>query len=195
MYCHQMKHLSIVPVLFGLALTSPADAQTVTVPKASQPSWQGKSIDEYYRYVGPDLDIQGGVGYDWNLSHNENSMVMGFLRVRTGVLWVPRWPWAFAAGMTVEGNNLPSFSNANGTVTLGGQFEALHVGSGLWFRGGVSADGQARPHFNAAFGHSLFGVELQTVSSGPNGYNDNVAVLGTLRIPLGFVFYVFDKSR
>ena len=190
-----MKHLAIVPVMLGLAVTSTSNAQTVTVPKTAQPSWQGKSIDEYYKYVGPDLDIQGGVGYNWNMTHGENSMPMGFLRVRTGVLWVPRWPWALSVGMTVEGNNLPSFQNGNGTLSVGGQFEGLHVGSGLWFRGGVSTDSQARPHFNAAFGHSLFGVELQTVSSGPNGYNDNVAVLGTLRIPLGFVFYVAEKSK
>lgn len=190
-----MKHLTIASVLAGLVLTTPASAQTVTVPKASHPTWQGKSIDEYYRYVGPDLDIQGGVGYNWNTTHAENDGVIGFMRLRTGVLWIPHWPWAFAAGMTVEGNNLPSFPSSNVTLSLGGQFEALHMGSGLWLRAGVSGDGQARPHFNAAFGHSLFGVELQAGGSGPNGYNDNIAVLGTLRIPLGYVFYVFDKSR
>lgn len=191
------KHIAVASILFGLILTSTqkADAQTVNVPQSSQASWRGGSIDNYYRYVGPDLDIQGGVGYNWNTTHADQNDILGFVRVREGVLWVPHWPWAFAAGMTVEANNLPSFQGTRGTISIGGQFEAIHIGSGLWFRAGTSVDGQARPHFNAAVGQSLFGIELQTVNAGPNGYDNNVAVLGTLRIPLGFVFYVIEKSK
>jgi hypothetical protein len=111
--------------------------------------------------------------------------------MRFGALWVPTWPWALTLGGTVEVNNLP--------VGIGGvQAEALHLGSGLWVRAGAGMDPFARPHMNAAAGWSIFGLEVSgfprnSVVTNGQDPREAVSLFATIRIPLGYVFYVFAK--
>jgi hypothetical protein len=185
----------IMALMFGLVMAFgvSANAQTVKVPEEQRSSWRGKSIDDYYRYVGPDIDIQAGVGYHFDTFSKSKDDALGIGRLRVGALYVPKYPWALSAGITVEPNTLSA-------VVWGTQVEAMHFASGFWLRGGVGADYYVRPHFNAALGYSLFGVEVQGFSQGdiaPNRFGnqrEGIALLGVVRIPIGFILYVFDKK-
>lgn len=180
----------VAMMVFGVS----ASAQTVKVPERQAMTWKGKSIDDYYRYVGPDIDIQAGAGYHWDTASKSQDAVLGMGRIRMGVLHIPHWPWAFSAGLTMEPNSLSA-------IVWGGQAEVLHLGSGLWARAGGGSDIYVRPHFNAAVGYSLIGIEIQGFSAGdfaPNVLNDHregVAILAVGRIPLGYLFYVFNKNK
>lgn len=171
-----MKKLLMLVLLMGsMLLSSSANAQIKT-------EWHGKSINDFYRYVGPDFDIQLGVGHQWE----GQGHTYGMTRFRTGVLWVPSYPWVLSFGVTSEINSWP-------TVAWGGQAEVLHVASGIWGRGGGALDYQARPHFNVGVGWSLFGAELSSMSPGPYDTHQGIAAMATIRIPIGMLVYVLNK--
>lgn len=174
-----MKKIALM-FAFILSVLVPMSAQAQTV----NAKWQGRSINDYYKYIGPDIDIQGGVGYTWDKSH-ENAFGMG--RLRAGILGVPNYPWVVSVGLTSE-------LNSHSTFIWGGQAEVMHLASGFWLRGGLGGDYLGRPSFNTALGYSLFGIELQGLGSGPTHNLDTMAVMATIRIPIGFLIYVFTKN-
>jgi len=153
--------------------------------------WHGQ-VDDFFHYTGFDLDIQAGIGYHFDTRIATNDASNGFVRARIGVLHVPQYPWAIFGGMTLEGNYL------SGCV-WGLQGELIHQAFGGWIRGGFGSDQYVRPHFNAAIGYSLFGVEVQGYSVGPyasesfNDKREGIAVMGVVRIPIGYIAYVFSK--
>lgn len=187
-----MKKFAVLALLCGsFMLSFDANAQQPQTQPAvqNQPAsaWRGK-IDDYYRYVGPDFDLQVGAGYHWDTANKMRSDALGMGRVRVGLLYVPKWPWAFSVGVTGEVNNMP-------VGIFGGQAEALHLATGWWLRGGGALDHQGRPHFNAALGWSLFGAEVQGFSVGnSNDPREGVALLATVRVPVGYLIYVLSKK-
>lgn len=159
----------IVTCLF----TTVASAQTKT-----------RTIDDFYRYGGPDIDLQGSLGYHWDTVSRD--AILGLGRLRGGYMWVTGYPWIVSAGVTMEINSYTS-------PVWGGQLEIMNFGAGLWARAGVGADYQAHPHFNGAIGWSLFGVELSGFTASPFDSRQGFAVLGTIRIPVGFIIYTVKK--
>lgn len=184
-----MKKVVMLAVLLcGLFLSFGAEAQQAQAPIKTQTTWRGQSINDYYKYVGPDFDLQLGAGYRWDTGDKQLNSPFGMGRFRMGVLWVPTWPWAISTGFTAETTSLP-------TMSWGVQTEALHLGSGFWARGGVALDYYGRPHGNMGLGWSLFGAELHGFSPGvSNRPEEGVALMATFRVPLGFLIYVMTKQ-
>lgn len=186
-----MKKL-IVAMLFGLMMlcVRGANAQTVQVPQQQAASWKGSNINAYYRYTGIDLDIQGGAGYSFDTYSKANDSILGFGRMRVGVLHIPRYPFAISLGPTVEMNNI------NGII-WGFQGEIMDFGMGAWARAGVGMDYRTHPQINAALGWSLFGAEVRFTGDGAGidpYHRESVAVLGVVRIPIGFLGYVASRK-
>lgn len=173
-----MRNLSFILAFLAVSSAANVEAQTTTT--------QSQSVSDFYRYVGPDIDLQVGGGYQWNTFNAIHNTTIGMSRLRMGVMWVPKYPWTFSVGPTLE-------LNSSTTPVWGAQVEVLNFGAGLWLRVGGGMDYQAHPHYNAALGWSVFGVEVNGFSAGPYDNQMGVAILGTARIPLGFIIYTFTK--
>lgn len=185
-----MKQL-IVAMVFGMlmVLGGVANAQTVQVPQKQNAEWHGSDINSYYRYTGIDLDLQGGVGYSFDTYSKANNTILGFGRMRIGVLHIPKYPFAIMVGPTIEASNLG--------VVWGGQAEVMDFGIGVWARAGVGLDYRTHPQLNAALGWSLFGVEVRYAGDGAGidpYHRESLAVLGVVRIPIGFLGYVASRK-
>lgn len=170
-----MRHLSFLLAFLAASSAATVEAQTPT-----------HSMNDFYRYIGPDVDLQGGLGYQYDTTAAIRNTVLGFGRLRMGAMWIPTYPWVFSVGPTVE-------LNTSTLPVWGTQVEVMNFGAGLWLRGGVGLDYSAHPHFNAALGWSLVGVELNGFSAGPYDTHGGVAVLATVRIPIGFLGYVLSR--
>jgi hypothetical protein len=162
----------------------PPVVQAKPIPK---PRYTG-SMDDYYKANTLDLDISGGGGY----FTGGPGRGVGFARVRAGILFA-RWPISTSIGTTFEVNNLSA-------ATYGLQLEFLHIGMGVWLQLGAMMDGRAQFGGLASLGWSFLGVEAQV-----RGYdqplpdrqaNDGYgfAILGKVRIPLGFILYAMTRK-
>ena len=170
----------------AFALAFLAASSAVSVEAQTTPTITTHSVNDFYRYLGPELDLQGGVGYQYDTTAALRNTILGMGRLRVGGLWIPTYPWVFSFGPTLE-------LNTSTLPVWGAQVEVLNFGAGLWLRGGGGLDYSAHPHYNVALGWSLVGVEVSGYSAGPYDTHGGVAVLGTLRLPLGFIGYVFNR--
>ncbi len=154
---------------------------------AAPPSTRRFSLADYYHATGLDLDVSLGGGFFWG----GPGRGVAFARVRTGVLFAS-WPLFVSVGATYELNNLSA-------ATYGLQAEVMLIESGLWAQAGPMVDGHGQFGGMLSVGWSLFGVEAQY-----RGYDEVIfdrashdgygfALLGKIRIPLGFVLYA--RSR
>jgi len=151
-----------------------------------QPKYHG-SIGNYYKATTLDLNLEGGGGYFWG----NRSSGIGFGRVRSGVMFAG-WPLTISVGATFEVNNVSM-------ATYGAQLEFLHVASGFWAQLGPMLD--ARGNFGGlvSVGWSVFGIEAQV-----RGYDEvrpsafqgdyGFALVGKLRIPVGYILYVLSRK-
>lgn len=179
-------------MLFGIIMFfgAAASAETVNVPQQQHASsWQGSNINSYYKYIGLDLDLQGGAGYTFDTYSKSNNTILGFGRMRVGILYIPRYPFAISLGPTVEVNNLG--------IIWGGQAEVMDFGMGIWGRVGAGMDYRTHPQLNAAIGWSLFGVEGRYTGDGAGidpYHRESYSVLAVIRIPIGFLGYVASRK-
>lgn len=180
-----MKKFALVVALVAAFLFTVGTAKAQQTPGQTIIPPSGHTVNDFYRYIGPDLDLQGGVGYQWGVP-TPSSSTFGMARLRGGLMWIPQYPWVFSAGATFE-------INSTTLPVWGAQVEVMNFGAGLWLRGGAGLDYSAHPHFNAAVGWSVVGVELSHFTAGPYDNREGVAVLATVRIPVGFILYVFQK--
>lgn len=179
-----MRHfISALALITASAFTTNVEAQTQPITTTTV-----HSIDDFYRYLGPDVDLQVGAGYHWETVNANQDTTLGMGRLRLGYLWVTGYPWAVSAGMTLE-------LNTTTTPVWGLQAEVLNLGAGVWLRGGGGLDYQVRPHYNMALGWSIAGVEVDGFAMGPYDNRQGVAVLGVVRIPLGYLGYVVSKLK
>ena len=191
------------PTVTPLATTPPpvidAGAAPVATTDASAPASDGDagpskfrgSIDEYYKYTGIDLDVSGGGGYFWG--QNGFGAGVGFGRVRAGIMAV-RWPFMYAVGATYEINNLSP-------AAWGVQAEILHIGAGIWAQLGGSVDYKGEFGGMASVGWSMLGIEAQVRGykdvlpfAQPNDPGYGFALVGKVRIPVGFILYVLTRK-
>jgi hypothetical protein len=189
----------VMAMLMGtlMVVSGIVNAQTVQAPQKQSTEWHGKDVDSYYKAFTWDIDIQGGIGYSWDAHSKQNDFILGFGRVRAGILWVPKYPWLVAAGPIVEFNNFGTPHQTNLAAAIGGQVELMNFGMGWWLRAGPQIDNVARPSMVGAVGWSFFGIEGRYTGNWGDidqTHNENYALLATLRLPIGFIGYVMSKQ-
>ncbi len=173
-----------------ITIASSALADEAQVVAQAQPTPHARysgTLAGYYRATTLDLNLEGGGGYFWG---NQSSAI-GFGRLRTGVMFAG-WPVTTCFGVTFEINNLSA-------ATIGLQAELIHVASGLWAQIGATIDGRANAGAALAVGYALFGIEAQVRGYDevrPQTFDGNYgfALLGKLRIPLGYIFYALSRK-
>lgn len=175
-----MKHLTSIIALVCASSFAATNSHAQTTTKTH-------TINEFYQYVGPDIDFQGGVGFHWEINNVDQNTVLGMGRVRLGLLYFPGYPWAIAGGPTFE-------INTTTNPVWGLQAEVLNMGAGLWFRGGGGMDYNARYHYNMALGWSIVGIEINGFGLGYDN-RSGTSVIATLRIPVGYIIYIINKMH
>jgi len=166
--------------------TARAHDTTTNDTRAPRVRYSGP-LSGYYRATMLDLNFEGGGGAFWG---NRDSGV-GFGRVRAGVMFAG-WPVTTSFGATFEINNLSM-------ATYGVQFELTHVASGGWFQLGALVDGRGNFGGLASVGFSIFGIEAQVRGYDevrPSAFDGNYgfALLGKVRIPLGYILYALSRK-
>lgn len=169
-----------------LALAVFAAAATAHADDVVHTRYRG-SLGGYYRATTLDLNLEGGAGYFWG----HQSSGIGFGRVRTGIMFVG-WPVALSIGATFEVNNVSM-------ATYGAQVELTHFEWGFWAQLGALVDGRGNFGGLLSAGWSIFGVEAQVRGYDevrPAAFDGNYgfALLGKIRIPLGYVFYALSRK-
>ncbi len=177
-----MRIPQVTGAIFALALLA-ASARADDTP---QPKYRG-SIAGYYRATMLDLNVEGGGGFFWG----NRTTGIGFGRVRSGVMFAGL-PVTMSIGVTFEVNNVSM-------ATYGAQIELLHMESGLWGQLGPTVDAHGNFGGLLSVGWSLFGIEAQV-----RGYDEvrpasfqgdyGFALLGKIRIPVGFILYVLSRK-
>lgn len=170
----------------SLALVLLVAAFPARADDKSQVIYHG-SIAGWYKATMLDLDLEGGGGFFWG---NRTSGI-GFGRVRSGIMFV-KLPIAVAIGATFEVNNVSM-------ATYGAQLELLHLETGVWGQLGPTVDGHGNFGGLLSVGWSLFGIEAQVrgydevrPSAFQGGYG--FALVGKLRIPVGYILYVLSRK-
>ncbi len=133
------------------------------------------------RGFGPDLQVQGGIGF--GLTHKLDNNFLG--RIRLGGLYAYE-PWIANLGATLEVGGLASFG-------LGGELEINTFGGG-YGQLGFTHDEQKAWLSHLGVGFMIFGLEWQHLFA-PK-LNDD-ALLFDVRVPLGIWWFLVgdDKNK